>query len=158
MEVDMDPTRLSQRTRDALEKLPTEKQQRAREIIARTQTEEARAQDKADREALDRGYRETGRIAVTGDQASPEDSKGLRTLIEALRRARQEANLSLDELARRSHIDKAALSRLESGKQTNPTVATLARYASGLGLQLSFTLQRADAIEAGDSWSKASSE
>ncbi|MGO9598807.1 MAG: hypothetical protein ACLP7Q_12530 [Isosphaeraceae bacterium] len=49
----MDPTRFSQPARDALMKLPVEKQQRAREIIARTQTRETRTQDAVDREALD---------------------------------------------------------------------------------------------------------
>jgi DNA-binding XRE family transcriptional regulator len=146
----MDLSRLSHRTRDALEKLPAEKKRHARDVIAWTQTEAARAQDKADREALDHEFRSTGRIAVTGDHASPEDLIGLRGLIEALRKARQEANVSLDELARRAHINKAALSRLESDKQTNPTIAALARYARGLGLQLSFVLERGDGIETGD--------
>ena len=92
----MDPKWFSQPARDVLMRLPVERQQRAREIIARTQTRETRTQGAAAyREALDREYRDTGRIAVIADQSSPEDSLGLRTLIEALRNARLEASLSL---------------------------------------------------------------
>lgn len=52
----------------------------------------------------------------------------LRTL-SALQSARQSRGLSLTEIARRSGIDLASLSRLESGKNTNPTFETLRRYA-----------------------------
>jgi ribosome-binding protein aMBF1 (putative translation factor) len=140
METDMDPTRLSKRTRDALETLPAEKKSRAREIIARTQTPEALAKDAADRALLDREYRESGQIALLGDKVDPEDAASFRRLIDALRRERPARGLSLDDLARRSELDKAALSRLESGNHANPTVATLIRYARGLGKRLSFSL------------------
>jgi hypothetical protein len=66
MVTEMDPTKLSQRTRDALDQLPSDKRRRAEAIIARTQTPEARARDAADRAILDREYRETGRIATLG--------------------------------------------------------------------------------------------
>jgi len=36
-------------------------------------------------------------------------------------------------VAERSGLDRAVVSRLESGKQDNPTVATLMRYAAALG-------------------------
>ena len=49
--------------------------------------------------------------------------------------------MSLEELALRSRIDKAALSRLEGGKQSNPTVATLLRYARALDMRLNFSLE-----------------
>ena len=39
----MDPTRLSKRTRDALEQMPSDKRSRIEAIIAKTQTAEARA-------------------------------------------------------------------------------------------------------------------
>jgi hypothetical protein len=66
----MDPTKLSQRTREALEKMPPEKRARAEAIIARTQTPEARSKDAADRAILDRECRETGQIATVGEKSS----------------------------------------------------------------------------------------
>jgi transcriptional regulator with XRE-family HTH domain len=58
--------------------------------------------------------------------------------------------MSLEKLATRSRLDKAALSRLESGKQGNPTVATLMRYAEALGMRVTFSLERRpDEAEAG---------
>jgi DNA-binding XRE family transcriptional regulator len=50
-----------------------------------------------------------------------------------LRSARKAAGLSLDAAARRTGIDKAALSRLENGVADNPTINTLNRYAAALG-------------------------
>jgi DNA-binding XRE family transcriptional regulator len=58
-----------------------------------------------------------------------------------LRKAREDAGLSLSDVETRTGIDKATLSRLETGKQTNPTVDTLVRYAAAVGKQLVLTLQ-----------------
>jgi hypothetical protein len=74
----MNPAKLSDRTREALEKLPPDKRARAKAIIAQTQTPEARAKDAADRAALDREFRETGRIATVSGQANAKDSTAVR--------------------------------------------------------------------------------
>jgi DNA-binding phage protein len=58
----------------------------------------------------------------------------------ALEKARQSLGLSLTEIARRSGIDLASLSRLEAGKNPNPTFETLSRYAAALGLRLNLSL------------------
>jgi DNA-binding phage protein len=63
----------------------------------------------------------------------------LKTL-SALQVARQSRGLSLTEIARRSGIDPASLSRLETGKNPNPTFETLSRYAAALGLRLDLSL------------------
>lgn len=63
----------------------------------------------------------------------------------ALKRARQGRGLSLSEVSRRSGIDLASLSRLEAGKNPNPTFETLSRYADALGLRLELTLVKSDA-------------
>jgi transcriptional regulator with XRE-family HTH domain len=44
------------------------------------------------------------------------------------------------EIARESGIDLAAVSRLEAGKNPNPTFETLSRYAAALGLRLEVSL------------------
>ncbi len=63
----------------------------------------------------------------------------LKTL-SALQRARPSRGLSLTEIARRTEIDLASLSRLEAGKNPNPTFETLSRYAAALGLRLELSL------------------
>ncbi|HKM51912.1 MAG TPA: helix-turn-helix transcriptional regulator [Isosphaeraceae bacterium] len=147
----MNPNYLSERTREALEKLPPDKRRRAEAIIALTQTPEARANDTADRAILDREYRETGRIAGIGEKLDPDDSTTFRAFIEVLRDERLTRGISLEELAMRSKLDKAALSRLEAGKQANPTVATLMRYARALGMRLTLSLDPRPATTDGNS-------
>lgn len=53
--------------------------------------------------------------------------------LQALKRERQRRGLSIGDVAERSGLDRAVVSRLENGKQDNPTVATLMRYAAALG-------------------------
>jgi DNA-binding XRE family transcriptional regulator len=62
-----------------------------------------------------------------------------------LKAVREQAGLSLADVAERSGIDKAALSRLENGIQANPTVETLLRYAAAVGKRLRWTLEDAPA-------------
>src|ERR1700726_4503664 len=53
--------------------------------------------------------------------------------LQALKRERQRCGLSIGAVADRSGLDRAVISRLENGKQDNPTVATLMRYAAAVG-------------------------
>jgi hypothetical protein len=53
--------------------------------------------------------------------------------LQALKRDRERRGLTIGEVATRSGLDRAVVSRLENGKQDNPTVATLMRYAAALG-------------------------
>jgi transcriptional regulator with XRE-family HTH domain len=62
----------------------------------------------------------------------------LRVLMHALKTARERQGLSLADVARQSGIDKGALSRLETGAQTNPTIDTIWRYAYALGKDLAW--------------------
>jgi transcriptional regulator with XRE-family HTH domain len=57
-------------------------------------------------------------------------------LLASLKRAREEAGLTLAEVAQRCHMDEPALSRLENGRNANPTVETLWKYAAALGKRL----------------------
>jgi site-specific DNA-methyltransferase (adenine-specific) len=68
---------------------------------------------------------------------------GLQQAIAELKKAREAAGLSLAQVAEKSGIDKAALSRLETGRQINPTVATLARYARAVGKRFRWTFEDA---------------
>lgn len=57
-------------------------------------------------------------------------------LFHRLRQERERAGLSLSDVADRSGMDKAAISRLENGHQPNPTLDTVARYAAAIGKQV----------------------
>lgn len=50
-----------------------------------------------------------------------------------LKQERERQNLTLAQMSRRTGIDQAALSRLETGKNSNPTIDTLYRVAAALG-------------------------
>jgi ribosome-binding protein aMBF1 (putative translation factor) len=53
--------------------------------------------------------------------------------LQALKRERGKRGISIGDVAKRSGLDRAVVSRLENGKQDNPTVATLMRYAAAVG-------------------------
>jgi hypothetical protein len=53
--------------------------------------------------------------------------------LQALKKERERAGLSVGDAVERSGLDRAVVSRLENGKQDNPTVATLMRYAAAVG-------------------------
>lgn len=133
----MKPIKVSERTRRQLESLPPDKRAAAEAVLARSRTPEHRARETADRDAIRRELRETGRVAVT----PAEEVEGLRVFLETLRREREARGLSLADLAELSGIDKAALSRLENCQQMNPTIHTLARYARALGKHLRWSLE-----------------
>ena len=54
-----------------------------------------------------------------------------------IREARNEQNMSQEELAKRSGVSRATLSGLESGKITVTTTETLRRIANALGKKMS---------------------
>jgi predicted transcriptional regulator len=53
--------------------------------------------------------------------------------LQALKQERERSGLSIGDVAERSGLDRAVVSRLENGKQDNPTIATLMRYAAAVG-------------------------
>ena len=53
--------------------------------------------------------------------------------IAALKSLREQQGLSISEMAERTGMDRAMISRLESGRLDNPTLATVSRYAKALG-------------------------
>jgi transcriptional regulator with XRE-family HTH domain len=57
----------------------------------------------------------------------------LRDYIHQLKEARQEANLTLAQVADKSGLAMESISRLETGAQTNPTWKTLGVFAAAVG-------------------------
>src|SRR2546422_10810100 len=50
-----------------------------------------------------------------------------------LKEIRNEKGLSLADLTEATGIDRASISKLESGQRANPTLATVSKYAAALG-------------------------
>lgn len=102
-------------------------------------TAEERAAIKSIRERAQREKPGLSELVASGDYT---DSMPLGDYVElvqtvaALRRAREEAGLSLADIAERTGMDRGAVSRLETGVHGNPTMTTLQRYAAALGKQL----------------------
>src|ERR1700730_2514626 len=63
----------------------------------------------------------------------------VRIVIQELKKARKAAGLTLAAVSKRTGMDQATLSRLENGRQPNPTVDTLWRYARAVGRDLVLT-------------------
>ena len=57
-------------------------------------------------------------------------------LLRQLKTSREAAGLTLADLSARCGIDQPALSRLENGHTSNPTLDTLWRYAAAVGKRL----------------------
>lgn len=63
--------------------------------------------------------------------ASPDES--LLEVMTSLRAERERQGLSLADVSERTQMDKATLSKLETGKTANPTYFTIRTYARALG-------------------------
>lgn len=63
-----------------------------------------------------------------------------------LRRERERQGLSLTDMAERTGIDRATISKLETGKLANPTIGTLRTYARALGRRLAWTIETAAVV------------
>jgi predicted transcriptional regulator len=64
----------------------------------------------------------------------------LRKTFAALRALREQQGLSISDMAERTGMDRAMISRLENGQVDNPTVATVTRYAKALGKRVMVSL------------------
>src|SRR5437588_3018264 len=112
---------------------------KARRVFrANGKTAEERARERALREQLQKEKPSLEDLVRTG--ACDPDAVmtmgmyfDVQRALQALKRERQRCGLSIGDVAERSGLDRAVVSRLENGKQDNPTVATLMRYAAALG-------------------------
>jgi transcriptional regulator with XRE-family HTH domain len=64
-----------------------------------------------------------------GDNAMPEINP------KALRLHRDRKNLTLDDLASKATVDRGTISKIETGKRTNPRASTLRKLAEALGVE-----------------------
>ena len=64
-----------------------------------------------------------------------------------LKKERERQKLTLAALGKKTGIAESTLSKLENGKQDNPTFFTLIRYADALGKQIVYGLQDVPKME-----------
>jgi ribosome-binding protein aMBF1 (putative translation factor) len=124
--------------------MTAEQKARVENVRAKRRSVVARVEETGVREVIKREYLETGSLKTAGDGTTMADLVEFRRFVMSLRKERERLGLSLNDLAERAKIDKAALSRLESGQQLNPTVGTLTRYARALGKNLTWGLADAE--------------
>lgn len=119
--------------------------------VNRTQPKNVRSKEetarlRAIREKYQRERPTLDQLNASGDY-NPSIPQGayleLRAFMHSLRQERLRQGMTLTEAARRSGIEKAALSRLENGQQINPTWSTLWRYALSLNQEISVALHLA---------------
>jgi predicted transcriptional regulator len=103
----------------------------------RRQLEEVRQRFQRERPGLED-------LLASGDAAeavSQGEYLDLRAMLAALKKRREGQGLSLTDVANRSGMDRAAISRLENGVYVNPTVDTLYRYAEAIGADIGFSVR-----------------
>jgi len=120
------------RTGRALEAMLPEARAAAEAAIARSAALRATPEGQAEEEEVIRKVREE----FPPLSIDPE----LAIALSALRAERERQGLSLSEVSERSGIDRATISRLETGKVPNPTVGTLRDLARALNKRLSWSL------------------
>jgi len=115
---------------------------RVRTITKPTPAETARLRKlrnrfQAERPSLDQ-------LVRTGEYSPPVkqgDYLAVLELAAQLKQSWQAQRLSLSQVAERTGIDKAALSRIESGQNANPTIGTLETIARAIGARIRFNLE-----------------
>ena len=109
-----------------------------REFRPNKKSAEERKRERALREKLQREKPSLSDLVAAGEC----DPQSIMTMgmyfdvqgaLQALKSERKRSALSISDVAERSGLDRAVVSRLENGKQDNPTVATLMRYAAAIG-------------------------
>jgi transcriptional regulator with XRE-family HTH domain len=109
-----------------------------------TRSAEESARLRADRERYQRERPTPEQLLAEGGHADfvpLGDVLELHQVLAGLKEAREHKNLTLADVSKRAGIDQAALSRLETGRNSNPTFATIQRIAAALGKAISWTFR-----------------
>lgn len=109
----------------------------------RVQTPQQEATERALREQFQKDKPTLQDLVNSGDVAqvyTMGEYWELRNTFAALKAVREQQGLSLTDLAQRTGMDRAMISRLENGQIDSPTIATLSRYAKALGKRVLVSL------------------
>src|SRR4051812_6513162 len=96
-------------------------------------TPEQRAEHAAIHERLGHGRTGPDELVAKGEidyPVPPGQSPGLWVLVARIRRERERRGLSRADVSEKAGITRQAISRIETGWNSNPTLDTLYRYAS----------------------------
>jgi DNA-binding XRE family transcriptional regulator len=113
---------------------------------------EDRARLQAIRERFQRDKPSLKKLVESGDAPPPMPLGAyldIQALLGRLKKEREAAGLSLADVAERTGMDRAAISRLENGHQSNPTVETLMRYATALGKTIAWSFVTTESSKKG---------
>ncbi len=104
-------------------------------------TQPKRTQEqRAEEEAIRRQHAANPIREVPAGVVSQQSFAAVLNLVARFKVVRESQGLTLAEVAERMGIDAPALSRLETGKTLNPTLATLLKWAEAIGQKLEVTL------------------
>src|SRR6266404_2407737 len=98
------------------------------------------AEQRAEEEAIRRQHAASPIRQRPAGAINPQSFAAILSLVARFKAARESQGLTLVDLAERMGIDAPALSRLETGKMLNPTLATLYKWAEALGRKLEIGL------------------
>ena len=94
------------------------------------------AEQRAEEEAVRRQHAANPVRQRPAGPVSQHSLTAILRLVARFKTVRESQGLTLAEVAERMGIDAPALSRLETGKMLNPTLATLHKWAEALGQKL----------------------
>lgn len=98
------------------------------------------AEQQAEKEAIRRQHAANPVREPSANVVDRQSFTAILSLISRFHAAREAQGLTLAEVAERMGIDPPALSRLETGKMLNPTLAPLQKWAEALGQKLEIDL------------------
>jgi transcriptional regulator with XRE-family HTH domain len=137
----------TRRQQESLARMTPEQRAKVEAIHAEVRAPKRRAEEAAVHEHYrkDRPGREE---LIRGGEIDPERGLtmgalvALHRVLAELKRIRESRGLTAVEVSRRAGIAPAAMSRLESGRNSNPTFETLSRYAAALGADLTLDVRK----------------
>jgi DNA-binding XRE family transcriptional regulator len=100
-------------------------------------------EQRAEEEAIRRQHAANPVRRRPADAIDRQSFAAILSLVARFRAVRERQGLTLAQVAERMGIDAPALSRLETGKMLNPTLATLHKWAESLGQKLDVDLSSA---------------
>jgi DNA-binding Xre family transcriptional regulator len=111
-------------------------------------TPEQLAELKATRERYQRDKPTVEQLMLESNCSEPiplGEYLAVKELAHRLKAERLKQKLTLEQVSESSGIDQATLSKLENGRQPNPTLNTLARVAYALGKEVVYDLRNVEA-------------
>src|SRR5438445_13719399 len=116
---------------------------RRSEAMKPTMKPKRTAEQRAEEEAVRRQHAANPVSKRPAGAINRQSFTAILSLVARFKAVRENQGLTLAQVAERMAIDPPALSRLETGKMLNPTLATLHKWAEALGQQLDVDLSSA---------------